>query len=312
MADRLQILGFGASAVDDLIYVDGLLGAGKGKVVRRERDFGGNVATALVAATKLGGRAAFIGWLSDRPSVDASVAELERHGVDTAFAPRRSDAAPIRSTVLVNPDGDRFIAYDDEVPHGTSDALPDQVLTTAQILMIDGYAVHSTTVVARARALGLAIVADIEWSVGAETSRLLDPSDHLVLPFGFARDCTGDRDAAQILCALWFDTRSAVVLTDGDRGAYVRQRNDDILWRVPAHVVTPVDTTGAGDRFHGAYAVALAEGKTPLDCVRFAAAASAIAVTGHGGRRALPDRRQCLALMGAADAPRPVPMSSAP
>ena len=306
--DHPQILGFGASAVDDIVYVDRVMADGKGKVLRRETDYGGNVATALVAVAKLGGRAGFIGWLSDRPADDASVAELERHGVDIRFAPRRPDAAPIRSTIIVGPNGDRFIAYDDEVPHGTSDTVPDAVLAQAQVLLIDGYAVHSAAVVTRAHNLGLAIVADIEWSVGPATLRLMDLSDHLVLPFGFARDCTGEHDAAAMLSALWSDTRSALVLTDGDRGAYLRQRNDDVLWRVPAHVVTPVDTTGAGDCFHGAYAVALAEGKSPLDCVLFATAASAIAVTGHGGRRALPDRGQCLALMGAPDAPVPVPM----
>lgn len=307
----LQILGFGASAIDDIIYVDRLLQDGKGRVVRRERDYGGNVATALVAAARLGGRAGFIGWLSEGGTGDASIAELERHGVETSFAPRRPDALPIRSTVIVGPNGDRFIAYDDDVPHGTADTLGDDVLARARILLIDGYAIHAATVVARARDLGLTVVADIEWSAGPATHRLMDLCDHLVLPFGFARLFTGADDAAVMLSRLWSDRRSAVVLTDGARGAYVRQRDDDAMWHVPAHLVTPIDTTGAGDCFHGAYAVALADGKSPLDCALFAAAASAIAVTGHGGRRALPDRRQCLALMGGAAAPVPVPISPA-
>lgn len=307
----LQILGFGASAIDDIVYVDRLLEGGKGKVVRREKDYGGNIATALVAVAKLGGRAGFIGWLSDRREGDASIAELDRHGVDTSFAPRRPDASPIRSTIIVGPNGDRFIAYDDDVPHGTADTLADDVLARARVLLIDGYAVHSATVVARARDLGLAVVADIEWSTGPATRWLMDLSDHLVLPIAFARLVTGEGDAAAMLSRLWSDGRSAVVLTDGDRGAYVRQRGDDALWHVPAHVVTPVDTTGAGDCFHGAYAFALADGKSPLDCVLLATAASAIAVTGHGGRRALPDHRQCLALMRGAEAPVPVPIASA-
>ena len=249
--------------------------------------------------------------MSDGQNGDASAAELDRHGVDTSFAPRRPDASPIRSTIIVGPNGDRFIAYDDDIPHGTADTLADDVLARAQVLLIDGYAVHSAKVVARARDLGLAVVADIEWSVGPATRQLMDMSDHLVLPFGFARLFTDADDAAAMLSKLWSDGRSAVVLTDGDRGSYVRQRGDDALWHVPAHVVTPVDTTGAGDCFHGAYAVALADGKPPLDCVLFATAASAIAVTGHGGRRSLPDRHGCLALMRGAEAPVPVLIASA-
>ena len=308
MAHDLAILGFGASAIDDIVYVAQGLEAGKGKVLRREQDYGGNVATALVAAARLGGRAGFIGWLADPPGRDASAADLERHGVDIAFAPRRPDAAPIRSTIIVAPDGERFIAYDDDVPHGTSDQLGDEVLAPARVLLVDGYAIHSLAVVARARALRLAVVADIEWCAGPATERLMDSADHLVVPFGFAKSFTGEQDAGAMLSRLWSDERAAVILTDGPRGAYLRQRGDDTLWHVPAYPVQPVDTTGAGDCFHGAYAVALAEGKTPLDGVLFSTAASAIAVTGRGGRKALPDRRRCFAMLDRADAPAPQPV----
>ena len=106
-----------------------------------------------------------------------------------------------------------------------------------------------------------------------------------------------------MLSGLWSGERSAVVVTEGDGGAYVRQRCDDALWHVPAHSVSVVDTTGAGDCSH-----ALAEGKPPIECVLFATAAAAIPVTGRGGRRALPGRDQCLALLGGAAAPVPVPM----
>ena len=61
-----MVLGFGAVTVDDIIYVDRPLSAGKGKVTRRVTDHGGNVATALVAVARLGGRAGFIGWLERR------------------------------------------------------------------------------------------------------------------------------------------------------------------------------------------------------------------------------------------------------
>ena len=77
-------------------------------------------------------------------------------------------------------------------------------------------------------------------------------------------------------------------------------------WHVPAHSVKAVDTTGAGDCFHGAYAFALTEGRTPLDAARFATAAAAISVTGRGGRRALPGHEACVARLAEAEAPAPV------
>lgn len=308
MARAFDVIGFGALAIDDIVYVDRPLSVGKGKVTKRVSDHGGNVATALVAVARLGGRAAFIGWLGDSPEADVGGRELERDGVSTVFAPRRADAAPIRSVITVDPDGDRFIAYDDDVLHGTSSDLPDAVLGQASVLLIDGYAVHSEAAVVRARGLGLSIVADIEWTIGPASDRILSLADHLVLPIAFARSYLKQDDPEVLLGALWSPDRSAVVLTDGDHGSYVRQKGDPVSWHVPAYVVQAVDTTGAGDCFHGAYALALAEGGSPLDCVRFAAAAAAISVTAHGGRRGLPDRATCLSWMAGGQAPMPVPI----
>ena len=306
MTRDLRVLGFGSIAVDDILYVDRPLHAGKGRVIDRLTDHGGNVATALVAVAKLGGRAGFIGWLSDQPLNDLCARELERHGVDTSLAPRRPDARPIQAIITVGSDGERFIAYDDAVPHGTSDSITDSTLAQAKVLMVDGYATHSHSIVARARKLGLAVVADIEWTIGPATDALLALCDHLVLPYGFAQSHTGKSNAAGILRKLWTDDRSAVVLTDGDRGAYVLQNGDPILWHIPAYKVRAVDTTGAGDCFHGAYTFALTEGKSPIACVLYATAAAAISVTGQGGRGALPGHSACLARMAGADAPAPI------
>ena len=275
----------------------------------RITDHGGNVATALVAVARLGGRAGFIGWLGDRPNEDPSATELERQGVDISFAPRRADARAIRSVITVGPDGERFIAFDDNVPHGTSETLANDALARGRVLLIDGYATHALGVVARARALGLAVVADIEWTVGPETDRLMALADHLVLPIGFARVYTGESAAASILRRLWSDDRAAVLLTDGDRGSYVRQNGDAVLWHVPACRVAAVDTTGAGDCFHGAYSFALTEGKPPVEAALYATVAAAISVTGHGGRRALPGHEACLVKMAEVDAPVPTPIA---
>lgn len=309
MSRPFHVLGFGALAIDDIIYVDRALSSGKGKVTKRAMDHGGNVATALVAIARLGGRAAFIGWLNDQPSNDVGGLQLARDGVDTSLAPRAAGSLPIRSVITVDPDGDRFIAYDDDVLHGTSLTLPDDVLAQAPVLLIDGYSTHSEAVVARARALGLSVVADIEWTIGAATDRIMALTDHLVLPLAFGQAYTGQTAPEAVLDALWSEERSAVVLTDGENGSYVRQRNDATRWHFPAYAVRAVDTTGAGDCFHGAYCLALAQAKAPLDCVAYATAAAAIAVTARGGRMGLPDDSTCRHWMAAEGAPVPIPLA---
>jgi sugar/nucleoside kinase (ribokinase family) len=310
MAPPLEILGFGAIAIDELIYVDRPLGDGKGKVVRRLVSHGGNVATALATVATLGGRAGFVGWLSNLPDSRESARALQERGVDVSCAPRAPDARPIRSVITVGSDGGRFIAFDDDVPLGTSASLDGAVFAGAKVLIVDGYAVSSLPVVRKARSLGLKIVCDIEWTVGPSTEDLMRLSDHLVVPWGFAGAMTGAPDPRAALDALWTDHLAALVVTDGEAGAYLRQKDDPVFWHITAHAVDAVDTTGAGDCFHGAYAFALADGMAPLDCARFASAAAALSTTGPGGQGALPTAQACRALMAAGDAPKPAPLAA--
>jgi sugar/nucleoside kinase (ribokinase family) len=299
----LQVLGFGAIAIDELIYVDRPLAEGKGRVVKRLVSHGGNVATALAAVAVLGGRAGFIGWLGDRPTSVASAQALEEFGVDTSLAPRAPEAGPIRSVITVGSDGGRFIAYDDDVLLGTSDAPDDAVFARSNVLIVDGYAIRCLAAVARARALGVQIVADIEWSTGPASVELMRLSDHLVVPRGFACAMTGETEPEAMLAALWTERRAAVVVTDGGAGAFVRGKDDPAPWHVPAFPVKAVDTTGAGDCFHGAYAFALVRRMGVVEAARFASAAAAISTTGPGGQGALPSYQACRDLMEAAGAP---------
>ncbi|RWK10001.1 PfkB family carbohydrate kinase [Mesorhizobium sp.] len=305
-----SILGFGAIAIDDIVYVDQPLSAGKGKVLQSAQAFGGNVATALAAVARLGGSAGFIGWLSSAAD-DAVLCDLLASGVETAFAPRHPNARPVRSRITVGSDGERFIAYDDKAMLGTAPDFPGEVLSHAAVLIVDGYAIRSMDVVARARDLGLAILGDIEWSAGPATERLIALCDHLILPLGFARTATGLRSPAEILDALWLPSRSAVVLTDGGRGVYYRGRDEAGLWHLPPHRVAVVDSTGAGDCFHGAYAHALTRGADTAGRVAFAAAAAALSIAGHGGREALPTDDKVTELLASANAPSAVELKYA-
>lgn len=298
MAERpLDIVGFGALSIDEMIFVDRPFQAGKGAVLRRETTHGGNVATALAAASSLSARAGFVGWLGTLDVDRGAVSDLEAWGVSTAGALRSPSAHPILSTIIVDSTGERFIAFDDKTLVEAPDALIDDDLSGARVLVVDSYAIRSLGAVRAARAAGIAVVADIEWLAGSPSQELADLADHLVLPFAQGATLTGLSDPAAILEALWRFDRSAVVLTHGADGAYWRDGSQPASWHQPGYSVEVVDTTGCGDCFHGAYAAGLAFGLRTEDRVRLACAAAALAATGRGGRGHLATRAEAEAMM---------------
>jgi sulfofructose kinase len=100
---------------------------------------------------------------------------------------------------------------------------------------------------------------------------------------------TGQADiAGGLRAAERLGTVNAVTaVTDGEHGVFWWA--DGVLRRQRPPVVTAVDTTGAGDAFHGAYALALARGTSPDTCLRFATAVAAAKCVQPGGRAGLPD-----------------------
>jgi sugar/nucleoside kinase (ribokinase family) len=292
--NQLDVAGVGSASIDELLYVQASRTDDKGRVKARVRQAGGNIATALVAAATLGARAAFVGRLSDREEGATVRADLAAHGVDLRFALPDQQARPVRSTIVVYEHGDRFIAFDDVTRIGL---LPGDDLTPllhAQIVLLDTYSLAPTIAALGTDGSRLVIVADVEAEVDSAS---LKQVQHLVVPMPFARRITGKTEPAAIVNALWNDQRSAVVVTDGAAGVWFRDATSANCQHQPSFEVPVLDTTGCGDVFHGAYAVALARGLDMFESVRFAAAAGAICATGRGGRGRLPTEHDIVELL---------------
>jgi sulfofructose kinase len=283
--NQLDVAGVGCVSIDDFLYVDAFQADDKGRIQARERQPGGNIATALVAAAGLGARVAFVGRLSTRGDGALVRADLASHGVDLQFALPDSEARPIRATVVVFNHGDRFIAYDDATRIGLLPGDDVTPLLQSRTVLLDNYALAPTITALGSEVNRVLVVADVEAEV---ESASLEQVQHLVLPMAFARRLTAESEPAAIVNALWNDRRSTVVVTDGADGVWFRDAASTDCHYQPSFEVPVVDTTGCGDVFHGAYAVALARGFDASERVRFAAAAGAICATGRGGRGRLP------------------------
>ena len=283
--NQLDVAGVGCVSIDDFLYVDAFQADDKGRIQARERQPGGNIATALVAAAGLGARVAFVGRLSTRGDGALVRADLASHGVDLQFALPDLEARPIRATVVVFNHGDRFIAYDDATRIGLLPGDDVTPLLQSRTVLLDNYALAPTITALGSEVNRVLVVADVEAEV---ESASLEQVQHLVLPMAFARRLTAESEPAAIVNALWNDRRSTVVVTDGADGVWFRDAASTDCHYQPSFEVPVVDTTGCGDVFHGAYAVALARGFDASERVRFAAAAGAICATGRGGRGRLP------------------------
>jgi len=291
MDKRWAILGIGAVAVDDLIFVDRYPPAdSKIRVQARQRQGGGLVGTALVTAARLGVNSAYFGILGDDELSRFTRQELEREGVDCSAVRIQAGAEPFHSTVIVvQPTAQRTVfSWAKDVIAVKPADITDELIAQCRVLFID-----HTVIEAALRAVDIAhrhnipVVADIEAERHPQVYNLIPQIDHLILGIKFAQQVTGKEKPEDMVRALATDKRACSVVTTGDQGCWYTERDGGVK-HFPAFRVQAVDTTGCGDVFHGAYAACLAKGVSIETTIKIASAAAAIKATQPGGRSGIP------------------------
>jgi len=292
-APRFDILGFGAVAVDDLLYVDEYPPAeAKVRVLQRQRQCGGLTGTALVAAARLGSHCAYVGVLGDDELSRFVIESLAREGIDLEWRVERADARPAHSTIIVDQRRKtRTIFCSLDWALGADPLRPEaDLIRSARVVLVDHHGLEGTIRAARiARESGVGVVADLERDPGGPFAELLALVDHLIISERFARELSGAEDAARAAEGLCGADRRAVVVTCGAAGCwYVGEGFGPPARYLPAFEVEVVDTTGCGDVFHGAYASVLARDGNLHQRVVIASAAAALKATKHGGQAGCP------------------------
>jgi len=277
----IDVLGIGCTAVDDVLYVDEYpVADAKLKIKRSERRFGGLTAIALVTAAKLGGRCAFGGLLGEDDLSKSVEGNFIGHGIDVSHAIRREESRPVHAIIVAaEATGTRNIFFESSAPTGADPSGPsEEVIRSAKVLFLDYLGVEGGIRAACiARDAGIPVVADFEDDRHPKFGQLLDLVGHLVIGGEFAAKLTGERDPSTAAKKLMASHREAVVVTCGKDGAWFANPHE--VRHQPAFPITAVDTTGCGDVFHGAYALALARGEDVASRVRFASAAAAVKAT---------------------------------
>lgn len=260
---------------DQKIFATGLVGCG-----------GGPAANAAVAIAKLGYTSAFAGFLGRDIYGDQHYQELIDNGVYPGLVVRGIPPTPL-SMVLVKPDGKRTLINFKGETSALAAGTIDFSSLLPKVILFDGHEPHISVPLAEyAQQQGIPTVLDAG-SVHEGTLALMNRMDYLVCSEKFALQYAGNESDALKQLALQSPT---VVITLGERGLIWQRGQESGI--VPAFPVKAIDTTGAGDAFHGAFAAAVAAGMGWSEILRYASAAGALCCTHIGARPGLPTKEQ--------------------
>lgn len=296
-ADRpFQVIGFGENAVDWVCRVPHYPAHdSKVRMERMLRMGGGQIATACSLCARYALRTRYIGRVGDddlgrflREDLGSEPMDIQLETVPDAFSHH--------SLIIVDkPTGCRTIIFDrDPRLRYRNGELRRDLITSGQILHVDGNDLKASVQAARwAKEAGMKICVDID-QVQPGVEVLVELTDFLIASRSFVEGFGGGLDWRQNLQRLSQSCSGLVGMTRGELGAAVLWQGE--LVEFPAYAVDVVDSTGAGDMFHGGFLYGVLQGFPLGSCIRLANAAGALACTAYGARAGIPRLDEVLAL----------------
>jgi sulfofructose kinase len=288
-----RILCIGMPVRDLTFRVPGLPARGsKEHASHFEEICGGNALNGAIGIVRLGGVASICGPMGDsRETSSRYIFEQMAHeGIDTRHIVHMPGLVTPISNIMIDPSGERTIVTFRD-PELWKVKLPpiDELLKDCDAILTESRcAVFCTDLCAEAVRRGIPVVVDID-NIMSKREGLLTASTHLVFSSEPLQETAGASDDGEALKKLAKLTPSFLAGTRGPRGTiWLDERGN--LQETPAFPVHTVDTLGAGDVFHGAFTLAITEGRELREALRFASAAAALKCTRFGGAFAAPQR----------------------
>jgi sulfofructose kinase len=299
-----KILGLGGVTVDQIGVVEHV--PGPDEVVRLQEyhvEQGGMVATAMVAAARLGAKPEFIGAVGDDANGRLILQSFAGEGVAAGAVQVIPGGISAFSFILVEQhSGKRTIIHEPGVQQSrTLNGLPEdpkRLLSGVGYLHLDGFWMDTAVTMAEsAKEAEIQITLDIGQNQrDPKIENLLALADYVIPSLTFARRFTGRDEVQSAAEGLLGYGAKAVIQTLGEQGAFVIAE-DGRSFTVPAFAVEVVDTTGAGDSFHGGFLFALSRGFALKEAVEFASAVAALKCTRLGGQSGLPSLSQVMGFL---------------
>ncbi len=283
---EFDIVGVGLNATDTLLLLPKFPAYG-GKVAFEEEILspGGQVASAMVTCARLGLRAKYIGTIGDDYRGRVQMESLKSSGVNLDHVQVRSNCPNQSAYILVDKTtGERTVLWSrPECLRITPEEISPEQITCARMLHIDG---HDTPAVERAariaREHGMPVAVDVD-TIYAGFEDVLPLVDYLIASAEFPSNWTHVQDPFRALEIIQKEHGMKVAaMTLGAEGALARA--DGRYVYSPGFVVDCIDTTGAGDVFHGAFCYAVLQGMGLGEALKFSNAMAALNCTALGAR----------------------------
>lgn len=250
---------------------------------------GGPAANAAVAVARLDGNARFIGRLGDDTIGDLILEDFTKWNVDVSGVRRiRSVLSPV-SSIVVEADGERTIVnHSDPLLFGADDVIVANDLVGSDAVLGDLlWPTGAISAMQAARAIGIPGVLDFDEAPRGPIDVMLTAPTHIIFSAPALAAVSGEPDLSTGLKVVRTMTDSWIAATRGSDGVLWLDEADR-LRTTPAFDVEAIDTLGAGDVFHGAFALGLAEERPIEEVIRRASAVAALKCTRFGGRAGIP------------------------
>lgn len=301
MAKPVKLLSVGALTLDTILRVE-TLPVHQGKFIASDglQIASGMATSAACAAHRLGAEVSLWASAGDDAVADQLIAGIEAEGVDCTFVRRVRGARSALASILVDAHGERIIVpFYDGLAQADPEVLPVADLTAFDAVLVDvRWPGAAALALKAARAVGRPAILDADTAPLEVLEQLLPLATHIVASEPAARIVCGQALDPETACAdLASRTDAFVAVTGGAAGCWWHDRRAGYVRHVAAPRVKAVDTLAAGDVFHGAFAVGLAEAMPVEQALRFASAAAALKCLRFGGRLGAPDRAETLAMV---------------
>ena len=265
---------------------------------------GGKGANQAVAARRAGAEVIFVTAVGDDELGRQALELYRREGIDVGHVRVIEGVASGVALIFVGDDGENMIGVapgaNQRLTPEDIDRLPASLFRKEDVLLT-GWEIPvetATRALLRGGQAGMLTILNPapvparpapELRILLTTAAVITPNRVEAMALaGMSPEATAQADWRRCGERLLGVRNLAAILTTGSRGCEVADASG--IWAIEAHRVEAVDTVGAGDAFNGALAVALAEGRSPVEAAAWANAAAALAVTQPGAQLALPNR----------------------